>query len=184
MLFSYSTELEYLDVVQQAASANGIDPAWVLAEIRQESGFKPDAYRYESLLNDASYGMMQLLLATAKTLDSSATATKLYDPTYNIGLGCRYLAKQLSRYGGNINDATAAYNAGSVFTDQNGNYTNSKGNTSVQDYVNSVMGYYVDYSNWLSEDAPEIDTSNAITGGVFFGIGVLALYYIIKKLKG
>ena len=65
-------------------------------------------------------GLMQLEPGTARQLDSSLSGlsdsqvnAKLTDPTYNMSLGTKYYAQLYNQFGGNVQYATAAYNAGS-----------------------------------------------------------------------
>lgn len=70
----------------------GLDPADVLAFIAVESSFRPNAYRYEPHLGDASYGLMQVLYGTARFVGYSGAPEGLYDPETNIRMGMRYVA--------------------------------------------------------------------------------------------
>lgn len=113
-------------IINRAAIKYGLEPAAINAVIDIESTWNPMAYRYEAHKKDASWGLMQILLATAKEMSGNTrlTATELLKPEVNIDLGSKYLAKQLRRYSGNIYDAVAAYNAGSVKKTLIGQYIN------------------------------------------------------------
>ena len=100
--------------VKRESAAAGIDPTWAFSIIRAESAFMPDA---RSAAN--AYGLMQLLPSTAAALAKIEKiayhrAEDLYQPTTNIALGTRYLARMAQRYDGAPWLATAAYNAGSA----------------------------------------------------------------------
>jgi hypothetical protein len=65
-------------------------------------------------------GLMQLEPGTARQLDNTLSGlsdaqvvAKLKDPNYNIALGTRYYAQLYNKFNGNVQYATAAYNAGS-----------------------------------------------------------------------
>ena len=90
----------------------GVAPELILAVMGIESAFNPRAYRYEATLKDASRGLMQLLLSTARSLGFAGAPEQLYDADVNANLGTKYLAQQLRRYGGSIPDALSAYNGG------------------------------------------------------------------------
>jgi soluble lytic murein transglycosylase-like protein len=159
----FNKEKEFLPLVTQAAAKYSIPVALLLGHIKQESGFKPNARLDEKTSEgkvwDTSWGMMQLLVGTAKTLDANTTVEKLLDPVYNIDLGAKYISQNLVRYKGNIQDAIAAYNAGSARKDAQGRYINSKGVPNVQKYVDKVYQNYIDYTKWLDNGENLIDVS-------------------------
>lgn len=69
----------------------GLNPGDVLATMIIESGLDPTAYRYEAGVNDASYGLMQILSATAQQMGYGGDAAGLYDPLENTRYGMRYV---------------------------------------------------------------------------------------------
>jgi soluble lytic murein transglycosylase len=78
--------------------------------IRQESAFSPGAL---SVAN--ARGLMQVMPQTAAETTRSRARTArrlLYDPNYNVRVGCMYLAKLLKEFDGKPEFAMAAYNAG------------------------------------------------------------------------
>ncbi|WP_323795882.1 lytic transglycosylase domain-containing protein [Nisaea sp.] len=89
-----------------------LEPALMLAIIRQESGFDTKAQS-----RAGARGLMQLMPATArqvsKTVKQRYSAKRLTtDPYFNIRLGSAYLSGLIDRFGGNYILAIAAYNAG------------------------------------------------------------------------
>lgn len=78
---------------------------------------------------------MQLMGGTARGLGFEGHIAELVDPATGLEYGCRYLAKQMTRYPA-IPHAIAAYNAGS-YRDSNGD-----GFADNQDYVDKVMGFW------------------------------------------
>ncbi len=157
MSLIYNAEQTLLPTLDPIAQLYSVPDALVLAHIKQESNFDANAYRAEPAINDASYGLMQVLLSTAKTIDKNATADALYDPAYNMSIGIQYIAKNLNRYNGNVQDAIAAYNAGSAMKNADGDYVNSQGVTNVQDYVDKVYSNYQNYTDWIANGAQMID---------------------------
>lgn len=85
------------------ATRVGIDPALVLAVVEVESGQAPDAVSAKGAM-----GLMQVLPETAAELGFPDAA----DPARNLEAGCRYLAALLDSFGGDVELALAAYNAG------------------------------------------------------------------------
>ncbi len=98
----------YWSVVVTQADAQDLDPYLVMALMRQESAFDPDA-----VSPAAAHGLMQLLVRTARSVaDVPLDAQALSDPTTNIRLGTRYLRRLMDRYAGDLPKTLAAYNAG------------------------------------------------------------------------
>jgi soluble lytic murein transglycosylase-like protein len=86
-----------------AARRHGLDPALVLALVQVESAFRPDAVSPKG-----ARGLTQLMPGTAREMG----VTDVLDPEQNLDGGARYLSWLLSRYGGDLRRALAAYNAG------------------------------------------------------------------------
>jgi soluble lytic murein transglycosylase-like protein len=94
---------KYNSIISTAAAAYQVDPALVRALIHAESNFDPAA-----LSHKGAQGLMQLMPGTARDLG----VRDVWSASENIDAGVRYLAQLLTRYAGNENLATAAYNAG------------------------------------------------------------------------
>jgi soluble lytic murein transglycosylase len=93
-------------------AAEGVEPALVLALIRQESNFDREA-----VSPAGARGLMQLMPATAritaKRIGVATTPTRLTaEPEHNMALGTAYLADQLAGFDQAVPLALAAYNAG------------------------------------------------------------------------
>jgi soluble lytic murein transglycosylase len=101
----------YSDQIAAQARAHGLERQLVMGLIRQESAYNPGA-----LSNANARGLMQLLPRTAaETVHTSRVRTvgqRLYDPDYNIKVGCAYLAQLIAEFDGQVEFAVAAYNAG------------------------------------------------------------------------
>jgi soluble lytic murein transglycosylase len=94
------------------AQAHGLDPYLVAALIRQESEFNPGAVSRAN-----AYGLMQLLPSVGKSLakqqgDRHFSTAELLNPQTNLKLGTADLKKSIDRWGGQVEYALAAYNAG------------------------------------------------------------------------
>jgi soluble lytic murein transglycosylase-like protein len=96
-----SSEIEQLII--KNARASKLDPALVEAVMSNESGFNPMAHS-----NAGAQGLMQLMPRTAASFGVSDP----YDPEQNIRGGARYLRALLRQFGGCVERAVAAYNAG------------------------------------------------------------------------
>ncbi len=102
----------YWQTLENDAKANGLDPYLVAALIRQESEFNPDAVSRAN-----AYGLMQLLPSVGKSLAKKDgqrrfKTNELLEPSINLELGTQDLRKSIDRYGGQVDYALAAYNAG------------------------------------------------------------------------
>jgi soluble lytic murein transglycosylase-like protein len=102
---------EYDALIEQAAARNGVSPAVLHGLIQQESGFDPNA-----LSSAGASGLTQLMPGTASTLGVANTL----DPAESIEGGARYLGELTTQFGGNTEDALAAYNAGPGAVEQYG----------------------------------------------------------------
>jgi soluble lytic murein transglycosylase-like protein len=101
-----STDLNtdaYKDEIARAAADYGVDIALLRAVIHAESAFNPLA-----ISNKGARGLMQLMPETAGDLG----VTDVFDAAQNIRGGARYLAQLLKNFNGDVQLATAAYNAG------------------------------------------------------------------------
>lgn len=131
---------------------------FVHAIIREESRFNQNA-----LSNKAARGMMQVLDGTARGVGKNAgvnidTNMMRNNADYNIVVGSRYLADQMSKYN-NAMLAAAAYNAGPARPDEwLGRFGDPRGGSvdpvdwaesipfrETRDYVQKVIGSYVTY---------------------------------------
>jgi len=98
--------------IQNESRRNGLDTSWVMAMVRQESAFQPDARS-----SAGARGLLQLMPGTgrqvARMLKRRRPKTyELYKPELNIKLGTHYLKTNMKKFAGNKVLATAAYNAG------------------------------------------------------------------------
>lgn len=98
--------------IKQWATARGLDRYQVAGVIRQETIFDADAKSHAN-----AYGLMQLLLPTAKATARKygttipTSASELYNPQLNIELGTAYMKDQFTKFG-RFEYVGIAYNAG------------------------------------------------------------------------
>lgn len=85
-------------VINRAATVYHVRQSLIEAVIHQESGGDPDAFRVEPAVVDASFGLMQVLLATARTLGFHGPPRDLFLAGVNIDLGTHYLQELMLRY--------------------------------------------------------------------------------------
>lgn len=89
--------------VHSAASQHDLSSDLIFSVIRAESGFNVQA-----VSKAGAQGLMQLMPETARELG----VERPFDIFENIDAGARYLKKMLGLFGGNLEKALAAYNAG------------------------------------------------------------------------
>lgn len=130
------------------AQTQGLDPYLVTSLVRQESEFNPGAVSRAN-----AYGLMQLLPSTGKQMakeqgERHFNASELFDPSENLRLGIAYLRQNIDHYGGQVEYALAAYNAGDGPVRQwiaSGDYKDvpewveSIPYTETREYVQSIM---------------------------------------------
>jgi soluble lytic murein transglycosylase-like protein len=92
------------ELATAAARRHGLDPGLVLAVVSVESAFRPEAVSPKG-----AQGLMQLMPATAVSLG----VKDAFDPAENLDGGARHLGSLLTLFGGDLQRALAAYNAGS-----------------------------------------------------------------------
>lgn len=146
-----------------------VPPALIAAIVTVESGWDANAYRSEAQIADASIGLMQMLVGTARSLGYSGSGgtkgvspaagqygTGLYDPATSLLLGTHYLSNLIAAKG-SLESAVSAYNNGSgkkatvptrviAARDAAGNPTSYRdvpvGDFYNQPYVDRVLSYY------------------------------------------
>ncbi len=100
-------------LILDAARRYNVPESWLRGVIDTESSFNPNAFRAEPRINDASYGLMQLLYKTAKGLGYTGEPEGLYDPETNIDLGAKLLGQLRAKFGDDFRKVYSAYNSGS-----------------------------------------------------------------------
>ncbi|MCM2322379.1 MAG: transglycosylase SLT domain-containing protein [Oligoflexia bacterium] len=151
--------VEHLEVIQQNAQENKLDPILVLSLIKQESGFDSGAAS-----GSGAQGLMQLMPATAADVFPELSRVELLAIEANIRTGTRYLGRMMARFNGNIALALAAYNAGPNAVDrwvkgapqQRGllEFIESIPYKETREYVAAIIRNYFWYSrslNWESQ---------------------------------
>ena len=93
---------QYSAAVQYAAASANISPTLLAALVWQESRWNPQAVSTKGAM-----GLTQLMPGTARDLGVDPA-----NPYANLIGGARYLRQMLDRFGGNVEKALAAYNAG------------------------------------------------------------------------
>jgi len=123
----------YAAKVQELAARYDLSPALIEAVVWQESRWHPAARSPVG-----ARGLAQLMPGTAQNLGVNAD-----DPMANLEGGARYLREQLDRFGGDLDKALAAYNAGPMRVSQAGGVPNIP---ETKQYVAAVIGRLADHT--------------------------------------
>lgn len=107
----FSYPMEYEAEVRRACEKYDLDPCLVFAVIRTESFFTPEA-----VSGAGAQGLMQIMPETGEWIawrqGKEYDESRIFEPDYNIDLGCWLLSFLLEKYNGDVELAAAAYNAG------------------------------------------------------------------------
>ena len=122
-------ELDTLGLIEAAAQRNNVDPRLIEAIIEAESGGNQDV-----ISSAGAVGIMQLMPSTAASLGVNP-----YDKAENIEGGTKYIRQMLDTFGGDVEKAVAAYNAGPGAVKSYGGIPPYK---ETQNYVNKVLDIY------------------------------------------
>jgi soluble lytic murein transglycosylase len=104
--------LEFGEVLQAKSQEQALDPALVAAVVLQESTFDAGA-----VSRVGARGLMQVMLRTGRDVSrklgqKNLPKGALHDVETSLKLGTSYLRQLLNRFGGKVERALAAYNAG------------------------------------------------------------------------
>jgi soluble lytic murein transglycosylase-like protein len=199
---SFPNENAFDSIISAASSNFGVPFGLIKGVIAQESNFVQRAYRAEPQINDASYGLMQVLLATARGIGYVGTGDGLFDPQTNITVGTSFLSQLLrtaADSGWGIDSAISAYNAG-FSSDRPGDGKRSTNRVDGYDssgsqlapfinqaYVNAVLSYAQRYSAPGAQVLAPVNVS-AVSGGGFspllFVAAAVALGLALAKRRG
>ncbi|HVW45615.1 MAG TPA: lytic transglycosylase domain-containing protein [Solirubrobacterales bacterium] len=119
--------------IEAACAKYGLNPNLLAGLIEQESHFDPTVGS-----GAGAQGLTELMPETASFLG----VTDPHDPTQSIEGGARLLSEKLSEFGGNVELALAAYNAGSGAVQQ---YDGIPPYPETEQYVQKVLGYASGY---------------------------------------
>jgi soluble lytic murein transglycosylase-like protein len=117
----------YAHKIHELAVRYDLSPSLLEALVWQESRWRENA-----VSPAGARGLAQLMPATARYLGVNAD-----DPYANLEGGARYLREQLNRFGGDLEKALAAYNAGPGRVERAGGIPRIR---ETQGYVAAIMG--------------------------------------------
>lgn len=146
------------NLISTAALEHKLQPRLVAAVVQTESGgnfyatrYEPDfrwtlniqkmatrlviTYDTEEMGQMISWGLMQIMGSVAREHGYVGYLTELVDPELSLHYGCKHLKLKKDKYGPDVSDIYAAYNAGSVRKNNSGQYANQR-------QVDNFMRYY------------------------------------------
>ena len=113
------TVLKLIHILNDTEFTSWFDANEVMAFVDCESSFRAHAYRYEPRLGEGSYGLMQVLASTARSVDSNITDPEMmYDPAIGLRTGMKVAKSywdQLTKHLGkdpSLEEWAASYNEG------------------------------------------------------------------------
>jgi soluble lytic murein transglycosylase-like protein len=123
----------YQAKIAELSARYDLSPALLEAVVWQESRWNENA-----VSPVGAQGLAQLMPGTARYLGVDSR-----DPFQNLEGGARYLREQLDRFGGDLEKALAAYNAGPGRVERAGGIPNIR---ETQHYVAAIMGRLANHS--------------------------------------
>ena len=126
--------IQFEATLREEAAETGLDPALVAAVIWQESTFDPQA-----VSGAGARGLMQIMPPTgrelARNLGLKYRIDMLHDPDRGLELGTRYLKRMIDGFGGRVDKALAAYNAG---PSRVASWTRARPGQSAEEFIESI----------------------------------------------
>ena len=132
-------QLPYGELIARTAGRHRLDGLLLASLVEAESSFNPWAISV-----DGALGLTQILPATA-----GSPAEELLKPRANLDAGARYLAALMRRFGGDIELALAAYNAGPGAVHR---FDGVPPYQETERYVARVLDRYLDFQRTLWRD--------------------------------
>lgn len=123
----------YAGTIRELAARFDLSPTLLEALVWQESRWRENA-----VSPAGARGLAQLMPGTARYLGVDP-----HDPFANLEGGARYLREQLDRFGGDLEKALAAYNAGPGRVERAGGIPNIR---ETRHYVAAIMGRLANHS--------------------------------------
>jgi soluble lytic murein transglycosylase-like protein len=121
---------QFDDLIASAAREHALDPKLLKSVMLFESGFNPKA-----VSRKGARGLMQLMPQTARMHG----VRNMHDPAQNVQAGARHLSHLMDLYGGDLEKALAAYNAGEAAVERYGGVPPFD---ETRDYVRNILGTY------------------------------------------
>ena len=145
----FANAVPFGDIIHEKAQKYNVDPSLVAAVVETESRFRTHARSQVG-----AQGLMQLMPRTGRWLG----ANNLYDPEQNVDAGVKYLKYLQDRFGGNLKNTIAAYNAGEGNVQRYGGVPPFH---ETRSYVKKVLSRYQLRSQQLKDYAASTDANDS-----------------------
>lgn len=147
--------LKYADLIRKHSTKYNVDPALVAGLLFQESRFNPNAVSYAG-----AQGIAQFMPGTARTVANEIGLKNynIFDAETGIELSCAHLRDLLNKYGGDVDQTLASYNAGTGTVDRWLNLNifqkviNSDSNSETVNYVRKIKRYRDVYRTMYADE--------------------------------
>lgn len=151
----------YKELLNKFAKPRNVDPRFILAIMRQESRFRPDAKS-----NAAARGLMQFISTTSETVGGKLGRNNfrqddMYDPATAILFGSEYIADMFKFFPDQSSAVAASYNGGEdnmkrwlnrAKSNDADRYVPEIAYSQTKDYVYRVMANYRMYQMFYDEN--------------------------------
>lgn len=131
----------YADLIRNASTRSGVDSLLLAAIVEAESRFDAKAVSHRGAV-----GLMQLMPASV-----GKSPDELFEPGLNLDLGAAYFRTLLDTFGGDLELALAAYNAGPGQVRRFGGIPPFE---ETRTFVDRVLAFYVEHhqAQWRAGD--------------------------------
>jgi soluble lytic murein transglycosylase-like protein len=140
-------------LIARHAAANNVPEALVRRVIKRESGGNP------RVVSKGNYGLMQIKLATARSMGYQGTAAGLLDANTNMTYAVKYLAGAYHAADGNANRAVSYY-AGGYYYVAKRKGTLHKGNDNSLNAFASAPAKNRNVSTTVGQQYSDADSAN------------------------
>ncbi len=121
-------------LIVRHAAANNVPEDLIRRVIKRESGGNP------RIVSKGNFGLMQIKLATARSMGYTGTAAGLLDADTNMTYAVKYLAGAYRAADGNANRAVHYYAAGYYYAARAKGITNRNGNSPLSAFASTSIG--------------------------------------------
>jgi len=150
-------------LIAQHAAANNVPEDLIRRVIRRESGGNP------RVVSAGNYGLMQIKLATARSMGYTGNAAGLLDANTNMTYAVKYLAGAYRVARGNVSQAVHYYAAGYYYAAKNRGMTMASNGPATESFASASTGSVKFSSQKNLQDAISRGQSVASSSSLYSG---------------